>query len=218
MKYFTNCDMTKISDSTIKRLSLYLRILEEFRTDERDTVSSDELAVKSGATSAQVRKDLSLFGSFGKRGLGYPVQELTTRIEQIMGLQRDYRVILIGAGKLGSALVQYPGFSQHGFRVVAAYDTAPDRVGCDLNGITIRSDSLLDEDLAREPADIAILTTPSEVAQAIADRIVALGISAILNFTNTKLTVPDGVSVKDVNMAVELEALSFAIRNRKDES
>src|SRR5438045_8313143 len=118
--------MRKISDSTIRRLSVYLRFLEQAKSP---TISSGELARLGGTTSAQVRKDLSFFGSFGKRGLGYSVSELTARIRDILGLRRTYRVVLVGAGRIGSALVQYPGFRQRGFHVAAIYDKDPKKIG-----------------------------------------------------------------------------------------
>ena len=117
--------MRKISESTVRRLSLYLGFLEQFATQGQTTISSAELARRGGTTSAQVRKDLSFFGSFGKRGLGYSVPELTARIRDILGLRRTYRVVLVGAGRIGSALVQYPGFRQRGFHVTAIYDKDP---------------------------------------------------------------------------------------------
>src|SRR3989441_1439579 len=119
--------MRKISESTVRRLSLYLRFLEQFDAQGQTTISSAELARRGGTTSAQVRKDLSFFGSFGKRGLGYSVPELTARIRDILGLRRTYRVVLVGAGRIGSALVQYPGFRQRGFHVAAIYDKDPRR-------------------------------------------------------------------------------------------
>src|SRR5437870_9239340 len=121
--------MRKISESTVRRLSLYLRFLEHFAAQGQTTFSSAELARRGGTTSAQVRKDLSFFGSFGKRGLGYSVSELTARIRDILGLRRTYRVVLVGAGRIGSALVQYPGFGTLGFDAAASYDRVRHRVG-----------------------------------------------------------------------------------------
>ena len=121
--------MKRIADSTVRRLSLYLRFLEEFEEAGLTTVSSDELAARGGTTSAQVRKDLSFFGSFGKRGLGYPVDELTQRMRSILGLERDWRIIIFGVGKIGAALAQYEGFQQRGFHVVGLYDSDPAKIG-----------------------------------------------------------------------------------------
>ena len=130
--------MRKIADSTVRRLSLYLRYLEEFETEGQATVSSEALATRGGTTSAQVRKDLSFFGSFGKRGLGYPVAELSERLRRILGLDRRYRVVVVGAGKIGSALVQYRGFRQRGFDIVALFDSDPSKIGRAYDGLVVR--------------------------------------------------------------------------------
>jgi redox-sensing transcriptional repressor len=206
--------MRKIAESTVRRLSLYLRFLEQFATQGHTTVSSAELARRGGTTSAQVRKDLSFFGSFGKRGLGYSVPELAAKIRDILGLERTYRVVLVGAGRIGSALAQYPGFRQRGFNVTAIYDTDPKKVGGRWNGLVVRDVSHLDTDLKRDPSDIAIVVTPAEAAQEVADRLVRAGVKAILNFAPVQLSVPSDVAVKSVNMALELETLSFALANR----
>src|SRR6266511_612114 len=133
-------NMRKISESTVRRLSLYLRFLEQFDAQGKTTISSAELARRGGTTPAQVRKDLSFFGSVGKRGLGYSVIELAARIRDILGLKRTYRVVLVGAGRIGSALVEYPGFRQRGFHVAAIYDKDPRKVGSRWNGLVVRED------------------------------------------------------------------------------
>ena len=206
--------MRKIAESTVRRLSLYLRFLEQFAARGHATVSSAELARRGGTTSAQVRKDLSFFGSFGKRGLGYSVNELAGRIREILGLKRTYRVVLVGAGRIGSALAQYPGFRQRGFHVAAIYDSDPKKVGSRWNGLMVRDAGHLEADLKRDPGDIAIVVTPAEVAQEVADRLVRAGVKAILNFAPVQLVVPGDVVVKSVNMALELETLSFSLANR----
>jgi redox-sensing transcriptional repressor len=206
--------MRKIAESTVRRLSLYLRFLEHFAAQGHTTVSSAELARRGGTTSAQVRKDLSFFGSFGKRGLGYSVPELTAKIRDILGLERTYRVVLVGAGRIGSALAQYPGFRQRGFNVTAIYDTDPKKVGGRWNGLVVRDVRHLEGDLKRDPSDIAILVTPAEAAQEVANRLVHAGVKAILNFAPVQLEVPSDVAVKSVNMAIELETLSFSLANR----
>ncbi|HTS89039.1 MAG TPA: redox-sensing transcriptional repressor Rex [Gemmatimonadales bacterium] len=206
--------MRKIADSTVRRLSLYLRFLEEFEEQGTETVSSDALAARGGTTSAQVRKDLSFFGSFGKRGLGYPVGELVKRLREILGLGRTYRVAMIGAGKIGSALVQYRGFRQRGFQVVAIFDSDPAKIGRAWNGLVVREAKDLEAELRRQPVDIAVIVTPAEAAQSVTDRCVALGVKAILNFAPVQLSVPEDVVVKTVNLALELEALSYALTNR----
>lgn len=206
--------MKRIADSTIRRLSLYLRHLEEASERGIDTISSDELARRGGTTSAQVRKDLSFFGSFGKRGLGYSVPELMEALRDIMGLGREWRVIIIGAGKIGAALASYRGFQQRGFHVVAAYDVNPGKVGRKLEDVIVRPAEQLDADIRRDRPDIAVLTVPGEEAQRVVDRLVAGGVKAIMSFAPAQLQVPPDVSLKTVNMAMELEGLSFALVNR----
>ena len=206
--------MKRIADSTVRRLSIYLRFLEEFEERGLATVSSDALARRGGTTSAQVRKDLSFFGSFGKRGLGYSVPELATALREILGLGREWRVVIIGAGKIGAALAQYRGFRQRGFQIVAAYDTNADKIGRELEGILVRDMNQLEADVAREQPDIAVLAIPGEFAQAALDRVVRAGVHAVLNFAPIQLNAPADVTVKTVNMAMELEGLTFALTNR----
>jgi len=206
--------MRKVAESTVRRLSLYLRFLEEFEEQGIDTISSEALASRGGTTSAQVRKDLSFFGSFGKRGLGYAVPELAGRIREILGLERRYRVAMIGAGKIGSALVQYRGFKQRGFDIVAIFDADESKIGRQWNGLTVQDIATLERELQRRPIDMAVLVTPAEAAQPVTDRLVALGVKSILNFAPVQLVVPDDVVVKTVNLALELETLSYALANR----
>ncbi len=206
--------MGKISEPAVRRLSLYLRVLEELEAQGMTTVSSDALAKRGGTTSAQVRKDLSFFGSFGKRGLGYAVPELAARLSNILGLQQSYRVAIIGAGKMGTALVQYRGFAERGFHMACVYDADRAKIGTTWNGLKVRHEQQLERDLREVPVDIAIIVTPSESAQPMADRLVRAGVKAILNFAPVRLVVPEDVTVKHVSMALELEALSYALRNR----
>ncbi|MDQ3207744.1 MAG: redox-sensing transcriptional repressor Rex [Gemmatimonadota bacterium] len=206
--------MRKVAESTVRRLSLYLRFLEEFEGQGIGTVSSGALASRGGTTSAQVRKDLSFFGSFGKRGLGYPVPELADRMRDILGLKRRYRVGMIGAGKIGSALVQYRGFKQRGFDIVAIFDSDPSKIGSQWNGLTVQDIGTLEQEVSRQSLDMAVLVIPGDVAQAVTDRLVALHVKAILNFAPVQLAVPDDVVVKTVNLALELETLSYALANR----
>jgi len=205
----------RIADSTIRRLSLYLRFLEDFEARGLTTISSDELAARGGTTSAQVRKDLSFFGSFGKRGLGYSVPELSSRLRKILGLEREWRVIIIGAGKIGAALAQYNGFAERGFRITAIYDNDPRKIGRAVDGLTIRALDRLPGDPESAAADIAVIAVPAAAAQATADLVVEAGIHAIMSFAPSRLAVPDDVAVKMVNMAMELEGLSFALTNRE---
>ncbi|HET9151722.1 MAG TPA: redox-sensing transcriptional repressor Rex [Gemmatimonadales bacterium] len=206
--------MPRVAESTVRRLSLYLRFLEEFEGQGIATVSSEALASRGGTTSAQVRKDLSFFGSFGKRGLGYPVPELVEQLRGILGLRQRYRVAMIGAGKIGSALVQYRGFRQRGFDIVAIFDVDPAKIGSRWNGLTIQDIAQLEAVVRADPVDMAVLVTPAEAAQPLADRLVKLGVTAILNFAPVQLVAPDDVVIKTVNLALELETLSYALHHR----
>jgi redox-sensing transcriptional repressor len=203
----------RIADSTVRRLSMYLRHLEELDVLGQKTASSDELASLFGTTPAQVRKDLSSFGSFGKRGLGYPVHELSAQLREILGLGREWRVVIIGAGKIGAALANYHGFQDRGFRVVGVYDNNPSKIGQVWGEATVRDMADLEADVARDEALIAVLAIPADDAQHVVDRIIAAGIRAILNFAPVQIHVPANVSLKTVNMAMELEGLSFALTN-----
>lgn len=202
-----------IAESTVRRLSFYLRFLEEFDAQRHATISSGELAESGGTTSAQVRKDLSCFGSFGKRGLGYTVKDLIVAIREILGLDRSWSVVIIGAGKIGAALAQYRGFTSRGFAVAGVYDSDPARIGQRLDGLTVRADAELENDIARLKPQIAVLCVPSEAAQPLLDRVAKAGIRAVLNFAPTPLQVPQGVTLRGVNMAAELEILTFALTN-----
>lgn len=192
---------------------MYLRYLEELDERGQKTASSDELATLFGTTPAQVRKDLSSFGSFGKRGLGYPVHDLSAQLREILGLGREWRVVIIGAGKIGAALANYHGFQDRGFRVVGVYDNNPAKIGQEWGDATVRDMADLERDVARDKALIAVVAIPADDAQSVVDRIIAAGIRAILNFAPAQLQVPAYVSLKTVNMAMELEGLSFALTN-----
>lgn len=207
--------MKRIADSTVRRLSLYLRFLEEFENAGLTTVSSDELAARGGTTSAQVRKDLSFFGSFGKRGLGYQVAELTQRMRRILGLERDWRVVIVGVGKIGAALAQYEGFRQRGFRIVGLYDSDPAKIGREMYNLTVRSIASLAADNREWPVDIAVIAVPATAAQRAVDQVVGAGIMGIMSFAPIQLHVPADVTLNTVNMAMELERLSFALSNKE---
>jgi redox-sensing transcriptional repressor len=201
----------RISETTVRRLSLYLRILEEVERGGTDTISSEELAKRAATTAAQVRKDLSLFGSFGKRGLGYAVPQLAAELREILGLDRSWRVALVGAGRIGSALFEYAGFRQRGFEIVAVLDADPGKRGTRWRGIPVQDVSELEQVLKSERVDIVILAVPAEAVPDVSSRVVATGVKGILNFAPMQLRVPPDVAVKDVNMVMELEALSFAL-------
>lgn len=199
----------KISESAVRRLSLYLRSLSQWSEEERDVVSSRELAEESGTTPAQVRKDLSLFGSFGKRGQGYEVENLQTTLKSILGLQRTWPVALVGAGKIGTALLDHPDLERRGFRIEAAFDTDPAKVGSQHAGVRVEPLSRLPEIVRERGIDIGIITTPPGAAQETADRLVEAGLTALLNFAPVRISAPPEVFVRGVDVALELEGLTF---------
>ncbi|MEX1258630.1 MAG: redox-sensing transcriptional repressor Rex [Gemmatimonadota bacterium] len=201
----------RVSDSAVRRLSLYLRGLEELELEGVRTVASEALARRAGTTAAQVRKDLSLFGSFGKRGLGYAVPPLQAQLRTILGLARPRRVALVGAGRIGAALFEYPPFRERGFRIVAIFDEDPAKIGRAWGGVPIHSAADLAETVRCEGVEIAILAIPAGAAQRMADALTSAGIRGILNFAPVQIQVPEGVVVNDVDMSVELEALTFAL-------
>ena len=207
----------KISESAVRRLSLYLRILEDLERKGQNTVSSEEMSGRSATTAAQVRKDLSLFGSFGKRGLGYAVTELAERLKKILGLDRRWRVALVGAGRIGSALVEYGGFAERGYDVVAIFDSDASKVGGKWGGLCVRDISEFEAVSNDESVEMVILAIPVEAVPSVMEHVEKAGVRGILNFAPTKLKVPLGVAVKDVNMVMELEALSFAFSQEDGE-
>ena len=203
--------MSRISESTVRRLSHYDRVLEEVQAEGRRTISSHRLAEREGITSAQVRKDLSAFGSFGRRGLGYNVERLRAEIRAILGLDRRWRVALVGAGNIGSALVAYRGFEKQGFDIVAVFDRDPARIGHRLGRHAVSDIATLPAAVRDQPFDIGVVATPIHAAQAVTDALVAAGVRGILNFAPRKLFVPAHVALRNVDMAMEFEGLSFAI-------
>lgn len=208
--------MRRIAESTVRRLSLYLSFLEEIEARGVATTSSDDLAHLGGTTSAQVRKDLSFFGSFGKRGLGYSVPELSSRLREILGLGRQWRVCIVGAGKIGAALARYAGFAERGFTVSGVYDNDPAKIGTRWGSLIVSDESHLEHDIAANNYQIAVLAVPADTAQKLAERVVQAGIKGILNFAPVQINVPTDVALRAVNMAMELEALTFAITNSNE--
>ncbi|MCK4894269.1 MAG: redox-sensing transcriptional repressor Rex [Calditrichia bacterium] len=207
--------MKKISDSTIRRMSKYFRSLDQLIDKRVDTVSSDTLAEMDGITSAQVRKDLSFFGTFGKRGFGYNTKALKKQIENILGLYRTWNVAIVGAGNIGRALTDYAEFKKQGFIIRLIMDKDSKKVGQQVHGLTIEDFAKVNELAKSEQIDIAIIAVPADNAQAVADKLVSAGVKAILNFAPRSLKVPNDVTVKYENMAVEMEALSYFLSNKK---
>jgi redox-sensing transcriptional repressor len=203
--------MPRISESTVRRLSHYLRVLEEVEAEGKRMISSHRLAEREGITSAQVRKDLSYFGSFGRRGLGYNVAHLREEIRTILGLERRWRVGVVGAGNIGAALLAYRGFEKQGFDVVAVFDRDPARIGVKLDHHEVQDVASLPAVAAREGVEIGVIATPLRAAQDVADLLVAAGVRGILNFAPRKLFVPPHIALRTVDMAMEFESLSFAL-------
>lgn len=208
----------KISESTVRRLSRYLRRLRKLDRQETGVVSSRELAEATGTTAAQVRKDLSHFGSFGKRGHGYAVTDLRVQLEEILGLTRRWRVAVLGVGKIGSALLGYGFFTQRGFDVVAAFDPDRSKVGQDLGGVTVQPLNELERTFAEREVSIAIIATPTDAAQGAATRAVRAGARAVLNFAPVKLHLPPEVPVREMDVTLELEGLCYMVTQAGGES
>lgn len=206
----------RISDYTVRRLSVYCRILEDLENDGSTVVSSARLAVLAGTNSAQVRKDLSYFGNFGKRGRGYRVSDLRERIRAILGIDRRWRVVLVGAGNLGSALFSYKDFERHGFQIVGILDSDPKKVGRVWDGVPISSIDDTEEVIRSSRAEVAVIVTPAAAAQSVVERLSRAGIRGFLNFAPRKVEVPSGVQLRNVNITIELEGLSFALQSRDD--
>jgi redox-sensing transcriptional repressor len=205
-------EQRKIPDAVVKRLSLYARVLQSLEFDGAEKVSSAELARRLGLNSAQVRKDLASFGQFGVPGFGYPVRELRRAVHRILGKDREVSVVLVGVGNLGSALLSYRGFLKQGFTLLWGFDIHPEAAReRTRHAVTIYHVDEMEHWLATRRIDVAVLTVPAEAAQTIADRLVACGVRALLNFVPVRLTVPNGVLVRHVDLSLELESLSFHV-------
>jgi redox-sensing transcriptional repressor len=205
--------LPKIPEMTIRRLSVYTRCLLQLEEDGVKTVSSQEMAERFNLNSAQVRKDLAYFGEFGVRGIGYYVSGLKAELQRILGLDRGWPVALVGFGNLGSALVHYRGFARQGFRIVAVFDEDPAKIGREVNGVPILATADLGREVRARNVQIGIVAVPPEVAQSVVDQMVAAGIKAVLNFAPIRIRVPKDVRLKDVDLSIELETLSFYLAN-----
>lgn len=198
-----------VPEATVARLALYLRALTSLAERGTATVSSESLAAAAGVNSAKLRKDLSYLGSYGVRGVGYDVELLTEQIRSTLGLNENRAVALIGLGHLGQALAGYAGFASRGFRISALIDSDPLLVGHELRGIQVQHVDALEQVVGAENIAIAVLAVPSSVAQDVCDRLVAAGVTSILNFAPVVLAVPAHVDVRKVDLAAELQILSF---------
>lgn len=206
----------RIPDATVARLPVYHRGLQELLRNRHLTVSSEALAEIAGVNAAKVRKDLSYLGTYGTRGVGYDVENLVRQIGRELGLTENWAVVIVGIGNLGRALASYSGFSARGFRVVALLDADPAKAGTRVGSLPIRPTSELADIVAAEHVAIGIIATPGSAAQAVAEEMVRAGIRSILNFSPGVLVVPDDVAVRGVDLAVELQVLSYYQHHRDD--
>ena len=194
---------------TIRRLSIYTRCLSQLEEDGVKTISSQEVADRFGLNSAQVRKDLAYFGEFGIRGIGYHVSGLKAELQKILGLDREWPVALVGFGNLGSALFNYKGFARQGFRIAAIFDDDPAKAGRVVDGVPVLTLKDLSREVKARNLTIGVVAVPAETAQAVVDQLVAAGVKSILNFAPTRLKVGKDVRLKNVDLTIELENLSF---------
>ena len=200
----------QVSELTTNRLSVYLRCLSQLEATGVETISSQSLAEQFHLNAAQIRKDLAYFGEFGVRGVGYYVKDLKRHLRQILGLDRRLRVAVMGAGNLGLALADYPGFRREGFEIVALFDVADSKIGDESrSGVPIFDIRELKRVVRKERIDIAVIAVPAESAQPVLDQVVTAGIKAVLNFSPGTLKTPAGVKLKSVDLTVSLESLSF---------
>jgi redox-sensing transcriptional repressor len=207
----------RLSRASVGRLSLYLRRLEGILRDGSATVSSSQLGETLGVSDAQVRKDLAYLGSLGQPGVGYPLEELIGAIRRALGIDREWRVAVVGVGNLARALLRYRGFSQRGFRIVALFDADSGKVGQQVDGLTIHPLAELSAVLATTGAELGLLAVPAEAAQAVTDALVAAGIRGLLNFAPMVLRLPPTVSLVSVDLTVQLEQLAFLVQMRDNE-
>jgi redox-sensing transcriptional repressor len=200
---------SRVPDATVARLATYLRVLSTLADRGVTTVSSEELAAAAGVNSAKLRKDLSFLGSYGIRGVGYDVATLTEQISRTLGLTVHRSVALIGVGNLGQALAGYAGFATRGFRIAALLDADPTRIGSRIRGLVVQDIADLDRVIDEHGITIAVLAVPGSAAQDVCDRLVTAGVSSILNFAPVVLSVPPHVHLRKVDLAAELQILSF---------
>jgi redox-sensing transcriptional repressor len=203
-----------IPEATIARLPVYLRVLYACAEQGIATVSSEELAAAAGVNSAKLRKDLSHLGSYGTRGVGYDVDYLVYQISRELGLTQDWPVVIVGAGNLGRALANYGGFASRGFRIAAVLDSDPAIIGTEVAGHVIGSAGQIEQVVDRYQVSIGVIATPASSAQAVCDRLVAAGVTSILNFAPMVLNVPAGVDVRKVDLSIELQILAFHAQRR----
>ena len=203
----------EIPEVVIDRLPIYVRALTVLERQGRDVVNSQELGGKLGVTPAQIRKDLSYFGRFGKQGRGYNVKRLLEELHQILGITREWSMVLVGVGQLGRAILGYGGFAPQGFRIVGAFDIDSAAVGERVNGLEVKSIDVLPEEMRRLNAQLGIVAVPAASAQQVIDMLVASGVKAILNYAPIAAHVPPDVRIKDIDPVLALQSMTFYIKD-----
>ena len=199
----------KISELTTNRLSVYLRCLNELTAEGTKTVSSEKLAERFHLNSAQIRKDLAYFGEFGVRGVGYYVEDLRDHLKKILGLNKEHRVAIVGAGRLGTALTDYYGFTQSNFTVVALFDVDKEKIGQQISGVKVFDIKDFPEVVKKDNIDVAVIAVPAQFAQNVLEIVMEAGIKAVMNFAPTPLRVEGDVKLKTVDLTISLESLSY---------
>lgn len=204
-----------VSDAVIRRLPGYFRHLRELEAAGVTSISSQELGERMKLTPSQIRQDINCFGGFGRQGYGYKVSELKEHIGEILGLDREHRIVILGAGNMGTAVAHYPTFAREGFRTLAMFDVDTDKLG-EQDGIPVLPMTQLEEYLSEQPIDIAVLAVPARVAQETMDRLAACGVGAVWNFAPTDLQHPDEMIVVNVHLSDSLKVLSYRMAHRDE--
>jgi redox-sensing transcriptional repressor len=212
----TAIDKSKVPQATVPRLARYLRVLHRLERDEIPKVSSKELAERLDANAAQIRKDFSYFGEFGVRGVGYEVKYLIGELSRCLGLDKQWNIVIVGAGKLGGALARYRAFHEEGFRLAGVFDSSRYVIGSEIDGLVVQPERDLVEFMQKEEVHIAILTVPAEAAQPVADKVIEGGARGILNFAPQRLVPTPNVFIRQVDLSTELMVVSFYLSQDED--
>lgn len=206
-------DNRKVAKAVIVRLSIYNRTLRELEKEEEKIISSEELGECVGCSAAQIRKDFSYFGEFGETGKGYYIGDLKNAVSRILGTDKKWNVVLVGAGQLGSALLAYTGFKRRGFNIIAVFDNDLRKIGKKWEDVTIQDVAELPQVIKEKDIRIGIITVPASVSQSVADMLTSSGIRAILNFAPARISVPKGIELRNADLCAELELLSYFLTN-----
>ena len=206
---------SRVSDAVVRRLPMYYRHLKELEKAGVVRISSQELGERMNLTASQIRQDINCFGGFGQQGYGYHVSNLKERLAQILGLHKQYHVIIVGAGNIGRAVANYAGFAREGFVIQAMFDVSAALVGVDVHGVLVQPMDKLDDWLSTHQVDIAVLSVPKACAQDTADRLVRGGVRAIWNFAPVDLALPEGVAVNNVHLSDSLHILSYRMNEKE---